>query len=148
MNFYEISNKLQMSAVVSQVEVQKVKQVPGWVINPEQWVGSKTSKRMVKIGGKTFKKMFNQSEESDKLKKVSGWITNPEQWVQSETSKRMVKIGSDTHKKMLGETVEKKVIDRTGTVLNPTGTGRYIKINGKLYKKLKAESLIPQENIC
>ena len=147
MNFYEISNKLQMSSVVSQVEVQKVKQVPGWVNNPEQWVGSKTSKRMVKIGGKTFKKMFNP-EESDKPTKVPGWITNPEQWVQSETSKRMVKIGSDTHKKMLGETVEKKVIDRTGMVLNPTGTGRYIKVDGKLFKKLKADGKISQENIC
>ena len=132
-----------MSAV--QVEIQKVKKVSGWILNPEQWVKNETTKRMIKIGSENHKKMLGETVE--KTKKIPGWKVNPEQWVKSETTKRMVKIGSESHKKMIGETVEKKVVDRTGTILNPTGTGRYIKIDGKLFKKLKTDGLIKPEMI-
>jgi len=133
-----------MSTVVSsQVEIQKVKKVSGWILNPEQWIKNETSKRMIKIGSETHKKMLG--EVSDKPTKTPSWITHPEQWIKNETSKRMVKIGSNTHKKMLGEVSEKKVIDRSGMILNPSGTGRYIKVDGKLFKKLKAGGMIQPE---
>ena len=144
MNFYEILKEIQMSVIVSQVEVFKiVKKVAGWIANPEQWIKNETTKRMIKINGATHKKMLG--EVSDKPKKVPAWTINPEQWVKNETTKRMVKIGSDTHKKMLGEITEKKTIDRSGMILNPTGTKRWIKIDGKLFRKFKAEGLFQPE---
>ena len=129
----------QVPIVVVEVPVVEVKKVAGWITNPELWVKNETTKRMMKINGATHKKMMGE----DNSKNIPAWKANPEQWVKNETTKRMVKIGSDTHKKMLGETVEKKIIDKSKMILNPTGTGRWIKIDGKIYKKLKEEGKIP-----
>jgi hypothetical protein len=122
-----------MSATIE--SLPKVIKQKAWELNPEQWVQSIATKRMIKIDGRTYKELFSKPAEQRVPKET--YKTNPDGWVINPETKKFVKIGGKTHQKITGTNTE---IVKEGMVRSPK-TNRWIKIDGKAYKKAQKEDI-------